>query len=152
MHLLLIEDDEIKGAEIVDFLKTSVGASSVAWEKSFSGGLKALVGAVRYDALILDMSLPDHDTGYSDSSGAEPFAGRDLLKQMKFRKVVVPTIVVTMFDQFGKGDSKVSVEELRSSLAQQFPSHFRGLVYYSLAQEGWRSSLKKLIDSIGRGN
>ncbi|WP_115552830.1 response regulator transcription factor [Xanthomonas arboricola] len=148
MKVLLVEDDEVKGAEVVSFLEDEYPETSVTWTKSFDGALRELIGDKRADIMILDMSLPTHEMAAGDLSGAENFAGRDLLQQMKFRKLVMPTIVVTMFDRFGKGASMVSVEEIRDKMASDFPSNFVGLVYYSLAEVGWRSSLKKYIDKV----
>lgn len=151
MKILLIEDDEIKGGQLHDFISQVYSHAILRWERSFSSGLRAIVSNENFDALILDMSLPDNDLGEMDGSGEETFAGRDLLSQMKFRGVTIPTIVVTMFDNFGKGDSRVSLEELGASLNRQFFPMLRGVVYYSIAKEGWRASLKKYLDAIKGG-
>lgn len=148
MKILLVEDDEIKGGEVIAFLGKEYPDSRIEWERSFSGGLRTLVRSNDIDLLVLDMSLPNHDSTEMDHSGAETFAGRDLLAQMKFRKIGVPTVVVTMFDTFGKGSAKVSVQELGERLSSQFSPNFVGLVYYSLAQEGWRASLRRFIEQV----
>ncbi|SMR82778.1 MULTISPECIES: hypothetical protein [Stenotrophomonas] len=148
MNILLIEDDEIKGGQLHDFIAQAYPHATLRWERSFSSGLRSIVSAETFDALILDMSLPDNDLGEMDGSGEETFAGRDLLSQMKFRGVSIPTIVVTMFDNFGKGESRVSLEELGASLIRQFSPMLRGVVYYSIAKEGWRASLKKYLDAL----
>jgi CheY-like chemotaxis protein len=148
MKVLLVEDDEVKGSEIVGYLEDAYAESEITWTKSFDGALEELTGESGAEIMILDMSLPTHEMAAGDLSGAENFAGRDLLQQMKFRRIAMPTIVVTMFDQFGKGSSVVSVDELRSEMATEFPDNFIGLVYYSLAEVGWRSSLKKYIDRV----
>lgn len=148
MKLLLVEDDEVKGGELLEFLRGTYPGVEISLTKSFDGALRELVGRRDIDVLVLDMSLPSHDSAAGDLAGAENFAGRELLAQMKFRKITVPTVVVTMFDKFGKGGSKVSVDELRDKMARDFPGNFVGLVYYSLAQEGWRTSLKGYLDTV----
>lgn len=148
MKILLVEDDEVKGEEIVSFISIEFPKANVIWKRSFYGALSELVASADSSLVILDMSLPNHDAAAGDLSGAEHFAGRDLLAQMKFRDIRLPTIVVTMFDSFGEGGSAMSFEELGEEMAAEFPENFVGLVYYSLSQVGWRSSLSGLIENI----
>ncbi|MCC5084769.1 hypothetical protein [Xanthomonas campestris] len=148
MKILLVEDDDVKGGEIMSFLNEEYCGVIVTWKKSFHGALRELVNFFELDLMILDMSLPNHDAAAGDLSGTEHFAGRDLLKQMKFRDIRLPTIVVTMFDSFGEGVNAVSFDELGETMADEFPENFAGLVYYSLAQVGWRASLGGLIDGV----
>jgi CheY-like chemotaxis protein len=148
VKILLVEDDEIKGGEILSFINEEYSEAGVTWKKSFHGALRELVKSADSDIMILDMSLPNHDAAAGDLSGTEHFAGRDLLMQMKFRDIRLPTIVVTMFDSFGEGGGAVSFDELGKEMAAEFPENFAGLVYYSLAQVGWRVSLGDLINSV----
>jgi len=50
-----------------------------------------------------------------------------------------------MFDKFGDEPTQISLEELKREL-EKFSPTFRGITYYNSAQEGWRASLKRLMN------
>jgi hypothetical protein len=53
-----------------------------------------------------------------------------------------------MFDTFGEGTGKVSLDGLAKELRRDYPDSFRELVYYSPAQDSWKISLRKIVDRI----
>jgi CheY-like chemotaxis protein len=121
--------------------------------RSFNSALKALCDrTVKYDVVLLDMSMPNFDVSETEPSGGaqENFAGRDLLTQMKMRQRKVPTIVVTMFDGFGEGAGRVSIENLHAEMVASFPDFYVGHVYYSQAEDAWKTGLEKLLKGISR--
>ncbi|MBH1638355.1 response regulator transcription factor [Stenotrophomonas maltophilia] len=151
MKILLIEDDADKAREIVDFVKEFRGSLEVDEVRSFNSALKAICDRNRtYDAVLLDMSMPNFDVGANEPSGGaqESFAGRDLLMQMKMRRRTAPTIVVTMFDGFGEGNSRVSIENLAEQMSKNFPEFYIGHVYYSQTEDTWKAKLGTLLRGI----
>lgn len=154
MKMLIIEDDEDKLKILEEFINVEFPGYAIDTAKSYNSGLKAVIkGKGLYDFLLLDMSMPNYDITPTEPSGGNPesFAGSELLAQMKLRGIRTPTIVVTMFDAFGDNSSKVSLEQLVDKLASQFRPTFRGSVYYNPAEDGWRASLKNLINNIRDG-
>ncbi|QZN79735.1 hypothetical protein K5K93_14105 [Stenotrophomonas sp. DR822] len=151
MKILLIEDDADKSVEIRDFVVGLSQNIQVDEARSFNSALKAICNRnVAYDVVLLDMSMPNFDVGAGEPSGGaqENFAGRDLLMQMKMRQRMMPTIIVTMFDGFGEGQSRVSIEDLASEMAQSFPTFYLGHVYYSQTEDAWKTNLTKLLEGI----
>ncbi|MFT4174005.1 MAG: hypothetical protein QM639_15675 [Rhodocyclaceae bacterium] len=149
MRVLLVEDDEGKARSIADFVRANFSGATVQVVGSSSSALKAIIsGASSIDCILLDMSMPNFDNSARDlaAGGAEHFAGRELLAQMKLRRVNVPTIVVTMLDEFGELPTKVSLETLSAELSRHYSPPYCGYVYYNSAQEGWRAALLKLIN------
>lgn len=154
MKILLIEDDEGKLREIESFLQSAFSGVEVLVAKSFDSGLrKAISDAATTDIVLLDMSMPSYDVSFREPMGGVPegFAGRDLLAQMKLRSISTPTIVVTMFDSFGERPNKISLDQLKKDLAQNYSPPFQDLVYYNSRQEGWRPALKESISRAARG-
>lgn len=154
MKMLIIEDDEDKLKILEEFICAEFPEYIIETAKSYNSGLRAVIkGRDAYDFLLLDMSMPNYDVSPSEPSGGNPesFAGSELLAQMKLRGIKIPTIVVTMFDAFGDQSSKVSLSQLVDKLSTQFRPTFRGTVYYNPAEDGWRSSLKILINDIRTG-
>lgn len=149
--MLIIEDDEDKLKILEEFIELEYAGYHVATAKSYNSGLKSIIkGNKNFDFILLDMSMPGYDISPSEPTGGSPerFAGSEILAQMQLRGIKTPTIIVTMFDAFGDNSSKVSLEQLVEQLAAQFQPTFRGSVYYNPAEDGWRSSLKVLIDNI----
>lgn len=151
MKMLIIEDDEDKLKTLAEFISAEFPGYAIETAKSYNSGLRAIIkGSKTYDFILLDMSMPNYDISPNEPSGGSPesFAGSELLAQMKLRGIKTPTVVVTMFDAFGDNSSKVSLEQLVEKLAVQFQPTFRGSVYYNPAEDGWRSSLKVIINNI----
>ncbi|RRU16122.1 MULTISPECIES: response regulator [Stenotrophomonas] len=151
MKILLIEDDADKSAEIRAFVMELVQGVDVDEARSFNSALKAICNrSVTYDAVLLDMSMPNFDVGADEPSGGaqENFAGRDLLMQMKMRQRTMPTIIVTMFDGFGEGQSRVSIEDIASEMKRTFPNFYLGHVYYSQTEDAWKGRLTELLKGI----
>jgi len=150
MKILLIEDDEEKTEKIIAFILSEYPQTTIEIARSFNAGLRAISRASALDVVLLDMSMPNFNSTIDDPSGGIPehFAGREILAQMKLRRIFIPTIVVTMFDLFGENPEKISFDQLENQLRTSFAPNFRGMVYYNSGQEGWKSSLKNLIEKV----
>lgn len=151
MKILLIEDDADKSAEIRGFVTDLLEGALVDEARSFNSALKAICNRnVTYDVVLLDMSMPNFDVGADEPSGGaqENFAGRDLLMQMKMRQRMMPTIIVTMFDGFGEGQSRVSIDDITSEMTKAFPGFYVGHVYYSQTEDSWKNRLTTLLKGI----
>lgn len=85
MRLLLIEDDEAFGAALRDGLVRA--GHGVQWLRGGLGFESALV-AQRFDAVLLDLTLPDAD-------------GQQLLAAMRARRDPTPVIVISARGQRG---------------------------------------------------
>jgi CheY-like chemotaxis protein len=119
MRLLLVEDDDNKRLRLLSMLQSVT--SDVDCAASYQGGLKALLRD-SYDAVVLDMTLPTFDISEEDDGGRpQALGGRELLRQMKRRRIKSPVVVVTQFDQFGERRDALTRQqldtELRSSTA-----------------------------------
>jgi len=146
MNLLFVEDDDDKAAKIwVQVLKIDP-AIKLTRAKSFTSALHSLVKkSQEIDGVILDMSMPNYD---DSREPPENFAGRDLLRQCKLRKITKPTFVVTMLDSFGGAGAQLTLNQLDAKLAAEFSPSYLGIVYYSSAQESWKSQLAVKIEVI----
>jgi len=146
MKLLLVEDSDDKRAKIYAELSSRTPSIELLFARSFDSGLRAVAGNRGcIDGMLLDMSMPNFD---KSEDPPEHYTGRDLLQQLKLRKLLLPTIVITQLDSFGKGADQLSLPELREELAIEFPTCFRGLIYFSSAQDSWKRELANLLNNF----
>jgi CheY-like chemotaxis protein len=118
---------------------------SVVEARSLNSGLKQ-IARDKFDLIILDMTMPTFDIG-SDEEGGRPqaYGGRELLRQIKRRRIETPVIVLTQFDRFGKEPDQRSIEELDTELRRDHQSNYVRSIRYNVAFDAWR---KDLVDAI----
>lgn len=149
MKILLVEDDENKRMHIAEFISQSHPDSEITVACSYQSGVKQLT-TERFDLVLLDMTMRTYDVrGEEEGGRPQAYGGRSILRQMSRREILAPVIVITQFERFGDVVDSLTLEQLDSQLAREFPKSYRGSVYYNPAVSGWRLSLhSKLIDVI----
>lgn len=140
MRVLIVEDDPNKLLSITKFLNDY---SNIQYETrtAFQSGVRAILSN-SFDLLLLDMSMPVYDVTGRDGGGRSlPLAGRDILFQLKRKKIHLKTIIITQYEAFGG----MSLENLHQNLLQEFSENYVGYVYYNVTQDNWRHSLAHLL-------
>lgn len=146
MNLLFAEDDDEKAEKITEQIRVIDSKISLIRAKSFSSALHTLVKQKnQIDGVILDMSMPNFE---NSQEAPENFAGRDLLRHFKLRKIEKPTFVVTMLDLFGGVGTQLTLAQLDRELAEEFSPSYLGIVYYSSSQESWKPQLAAKLEQI----
>lgn len=94
--------------------------------------------------------MPNFDISMDEPEGGthENFAGRDLLAQMKLREIDSKVLIITQYDTFGSSYNKLSLDELKKQLKDEFSPIYQDTIYYNSAQEDWKNELKKKIELI----
>jgi len=153
MTVLIVEDDENKALQLRDFVLLKVKGAELREARSYQSGLRAAIRS-RPDLILLDMSMPTYDLSPSEPGGRpRAFAGRDILLELKRKKLPIKVIIVTQFERFGEGDETTTLDELKESLKRESIPNYVGSVYYHPARSDWREELTRLItEAIGRGN
>ncbi len=152
MKVIVVEDDGIKRAQIVAFIRNRYPDIRVVEKGSYQSGMKEIS---KCDAglVLLDMTMPTFDLSPEvGEAGGRPraFAGKEILRQMHRRRIKTPVIIVTQFDTFGEGVSSVSLQELCDQIEDEYPSNYRGCVYYNPAVHDWKPELASLMDKFCR--
>lgn len=152
MNILVVEDDKTKCEQVARHVQATCGdngiAAQIITKTSYQSGLRECVKA-KPDILILDMTMPTYDVAV-DEPGGRPrhFAGRDILRELQRRMIVIPTVVVTGFDVIGEGSEQCTRAELTAQLHGSFPESFRGTVFYTTSESGWKSQLTELLNQL----
>ncbi|PPD10303.1 MAG: response regulator [Methylocystis sp.] len=149
VRILIVEDDEDKRGKIVVLVTKHFAEFEIIEARSFQSGLRA-VEEDNPDLVILDMTMRNFDKSPTEDGGRpHPFAGREILRQMKRERKMIPTIIITQFEEFGDDQNKVTLPQLTSELEQRFPN-YRGTIEYRHHIDAWQSELKVRIESIVR--
>ncbi len=144
MKVLIIEDNYSKLKRIKDFLETNYPMVEVCEAMSYTSGVRRLYSE-KWNLLLLDMSLPVYDMSIQDSGGdKKSIAGKEIMKRMQHRGIVIPTIIVTQFDTFG--DKGITIESLNEEFKESLNEIWQGTVNYE--KSSWMTKLKELIDNV----
>jgi CheY-like chemotaxis protein len=145
MTVLVVEDDENKRNQLRQFLRETFPEMGVDLERSLQGGVRRIRRS-RPDLVLLDMTLPNYDPGPDEPGGqTHIFGGQEFLRQMDRFEIVLPVIVVTQFETFGKPPNTKLLQDLDRELRAEHATSYRGAVYYHSAIHGWKEELKELM-------
>lgn len=148
IKILFIEDNKTKADDVKLYLNNNYDDIDIVIKESFTSGLKELFKN-DYSLLLLDMSLPTRDGSPNNSiNNFEQLGGHKILSEIKRKKKYIPTILITMFSEFGVGKSFMDIKELDEVLQTSFESFYKGLVYYSSREDNWQNKLKNHINNI----
>ncbi|MBT5305229.1 MAG: response regulator [Candidatus Scalindua sp.] len=148
MRILIIEDDTNKMRRIANEVRKIRKNVHLTEVRSYQNGVRSLMSD-QFDFLLLDMSLPIFDISTEeDGFQVDPFSGRNILAEMNRKNVLVPTVVITMFETFGEGSDLMTLEELDKELSEKYPLIYRGKIYYNSSEINWKEALKKLFEEI----
>jgi DNA-binding NtrC family response regulator len=148
MKGLLIEDDQIKESEIVEFIQDNFPSPGIELisKKSYQSGIKTIFEE-SFDFILLDMSIPTYDQDQGNFSGKpRNFGGRDILKEMKRYKKESNVLVITQYNEFDGGS--MSIKDLDEELRIKYSNLYKGYVYYKTGQTEWEINLLRFINSI----
>lgn len=150
MIIHLIEDDAFKCSNILSIIKTLDPNIFVEVSRSVGSGLLYLVkNKKNIDIVLLDMSMPSYDIDDKDSfiNEHQNFGGKEILSQMKERKINIPVIVITMFNSI----DDISLAIIENDLKNNYSEIFKGIIFYSSKDIVWASQLIKYISEYKNG-
>jgi CheY-like chemotaxis protein len=147
MRVLIIEDDEEKIGDLIDWVRSSYDSPTVLQSRSLHTGKSAALDD-SVDLILLDMTMRNYERSLEEEGGRPHFfAGREILRRMSRERVATPVIVVTQFDRFGDEDDFRTLAELKNELSNRF-SNYIGTVHYRANVDDWRSSLNRMVDGL----
>lgn len=144
MRILLVEDNTNKLKQIKRVLTEIYPELNIEEAYSFNSGVKK-VYENKWDLIILDMSLPTYDITHTESGGdKKPVAGKNIMKRMLNRKIIVPVVIITQFETFD--DDRISLNSLNAEFQNGFKEIWKGTVFYG--NDDWSIDLKEILDNI----
>lgn len=148
MRILLADDDDNKAAQVTTFLESRWSNVSVSRARSLQSALSVMLGE-QFDLVLLDMTMPTFDISVNDNGGRpQPFAGKEVLRQLARHNVAARVVVLTQFPRFGQGAESRTLAQLDDELRHRFSAVYRGSIYYEAASATWRDELRDVVDEL----
>lgn len=148
--IILVEDDQKKIEDLKAFLANTFEGVSLSIRESYQSGLRDLVKK-EFDFLLLDMSIPTWDRMPNKASGDfQKFGGYTILQELKRKDKLIPTVLISMFDEFGESDRSITLQQLNGILKEEFPSNYIDAIYYSSSQSQWKDELRRILEDYLR--
>ncbi len=141
--ILIIEDDENKRNDIVEFLKDNYPDKETDLALSFNAGVrKAMNGS--YDLMLVDMTLPKFDKDKGSNERTLHNGGELLIGYLMDLGIMIKSIVITQYDYFGEE----TLETIDTRLKTDCHETYMGAVKYNSSEDGWKYELTKYIDNV----
>lgn len=151
MKILIIEDDEYKAKQLIDFLKSKYDNENLnlCIKGAFQSGMDA-ISKNNYDIILLDMSMHSFEENTQQRSAGRhrPYGGREILNEMKRKNLFIPTIVVTQFSIFGEGDERLDAIQLDKLLNRDYSEMYFGMIHYNASILNWKDKLYDTIEIV----
>lgn len=151
MRALVVDDTEWKLEEIVSLVASEFPDIEMEQSDSYQSAVQKLV-AWAPDLMLLDMSIPTYSEAKGSADRFRPFGGRDVLWEMKRRKLRCKVIIVTQFEYFPEDQSLTKRADLMREISGLFREIVLGHVVYGSLSSDWRSdlvnSIKKALSKI----
>jgi CheY-like chemotaxis protein len=145
MKLILIEDDQHKSKQIIQFINEEFVDWEVELRKSYQSGLKELL-ANEFDFIILDMQLPNFDIKPGeDGYKFRKLAGVDIMRELMRKKRKCKIIIITQFETFGEGKFYIDLTNLKNNMKSEFYDIYLDTIFYSPDNTIWQKELSQLI-------
>lgn len=149
LKILIVEDQKTKFNALRDIVQDILTDSHVThtWDVETTCRI-LLEPPVRFDLIILDMTLPEDP---SFDSSLKSLAGLSVLKVMKLRNIHVPTILVTQYSNWSAEaafNTRVFIENLDRFCSREYTSFYKGTIRFSHTEIEWRDKLKNVIYNL----
>lgn len=148
MKVLIIEDDPHKLSSIRSFLMTNFPFLSLFEKVSYQSGLLAMLRD-NFDLIILDMQLPNYDIkSGEDGYKPRPMAGRDILREIKRKKILTQVLIITQYESFGEYGKLESVKDWDAKFAHEFHGIYLQTIQYKVGSDSWKDLLNQQINML----
>jgi len=149
MKILIVEDNKNKLLRLKEFIMGMQLAEDIEFTEanSFTSGIRK-INEKSWDVIILDMSLPTYDITHRENGGdKKPVAGKEIMKRMIHKNIMIPVVIVTQFETFG--ENRITLDILNEEFENKFKEVWKGTIFYE--GDEWQDGLNQILrDIIGK--
>lgn len=147
-HILIIEDSESKRLSIQEVVTNAFPGWPIRLASSVSSAIEELDRSIPA-AIIADMSLPTYDVRSKERGGTpRPLGGLEVFDHLDHLELNVPVVVVSSYTALQDGPSSIPLADLAQRLERDYPTLYRGYVFFDSTYTTWAAQLDKLLKSI----
>ena len=149
MVILIADDLEDKQFALKRVINEHFKGAEIIQTYALNSTLKKIMQE-RVDLILLDMTMPTYENEdlQLPTNALRTLAGKDLISKMAYRGIMVPTIIVTAFEVFGRHDSIENINSILDELQRDYPNIVKGGVLFDVQSDSWKLDLVKKIKSI----
>jgi CheY-like chemotaxis protein len=148
MLILIIEDDPVKLQAIRIYLGELDPQTRIDYKMSYQSGLLALL-TTKYDLIILDMQLPNYDVkSGEDGYKPRPVAGRDILREIKRKKIHASVVILTQYEGFGENGKFESLDQWDKRLSKEYANIYLQTIQYKPGSNSWKEQLSHQLNLL----
>lgn len=150
MNFLIADDREEKQEALSLFMKEIYSSCNIVQTYAYNTTFEQ-IRKNKFDLIFLDMTMPSFDakSGKKEHDRSlRTLAGRDIIIKMAYRKIKIPTLIVTQFEVFGRHNQITPIEEITNELMEQYPDIVYGCVLFDFQSDSWKSQLNNEISKV----
>ena len=140
MKILLVEDDGYKSSAIKHWIETEYPGFVVDVKVSYKDGCISALD-IKYDLLILDMSLPARAQEGGSSKDTISNGGELIIREMLDEQVPFKAVILTQYETFN-GET---IEAIDGRLKQMCGDNFYGCISYNSQDDSWKDNLQTIL-------
>jgi CheY-like chemotaxis protein len=134
---------------LLSFLERNFNKFNVTVARSLNTAVKE-VDQVKFDVILLDMSLPTFDGGKTvvASGRQQTLGGRDMLRYLWELEIQTPVKVITGFREYPENVDVIVLDDLHAELTREFPENYTGHIYFTHSNDTWKAELAEFLGAI----
>ena len=144
MKILLVEDDNHKMIDIINFLNSFNQKIKIETACSVESGVQSAVDTP-YSLILLDMTIPNFDiTEKSDGGKSYKNGGEIVVKELLDEEVDFRCAIITQYETF----NNETIDQISQRISKLCKDKYFGYVKYSTDNDTWKAKLKELIEYV----
>ena len=144
MRILLVEDDEHKMKDIIQYLEVILKGVIIETAHSIESGVQSAIDN-QYDLILLDMTIPNFDINETNEGGKSYKNGGEIVvKELLDEDVFFNCAIITQYETF----NDEPIDQIGQRVKTYCGDHYYGYVKYSTSDDAWKQSLKILIEHV----
>jgi len=144
--ILIVEDDTFKYDRIIACLKNLPERPAVKVARSVQAAV-ALMNEMRFDFILLDMSLPSHDLKPGGGAGSSLLSGGlEVIMELSFLERSDCVIVITQYPEVEIEGELVSIASAHATLRKLFSANIEAVILYRHESNDWERELLNTLE------
>ena len=144
MRILLVEDDDHKMNDIIDYIRTLNMTIEISTARSVESGVQSAIDN-SYNLLLLDMTIPNFDiTEKSDGGKSYKNGGEIIVKELLDEDIDFNCAVITQYETF----NNETIDQIGLRIQRLCGKKYFGYVKYNTSNESWKNDLKQMLENV----